>query len=157
PAHGGMRSMDETDRSVVAQTCSANTPGSCGYPGGSARIVVEGPSLSPDDVTDAVAARSACFARDTSAAGVCVADGMGVRIYVERGALVVEDGMGEERRHRRFDKATHGLSRLVVTAATGTWTIDALHWCRRLGIGVLVLAPDGTPVLTSTPRATDDA
>ncbi len=65
--------------------------------------------------------------------------------------------MGEFRRERRFDKATHGLRRVVLLASTGLVTIDALHWCSRLGVGVIVLAPDGTARLTSTPRLTDDA
>jgi CRISPR-associated endonuclease Cas1 len=113
--------------------------------------------LTPEDIADAAEVRAATYARDTSTGGVCVADGMGLAIRVERGALVVEDGMGDQRRARRFDKATHGLSRLVVLGTTGLWTLDALHWCRRLGIGVLVLAPDGTAALASTPRHTDDA
>jgi CRISPR-associated endonuclease Cas1 len=82
---------------------------------------------------------------------------MGLRLAVERGALVVEDGMGEHRRSRRFEKATHGLRRLVILGSTGSVSLDALHWCRRLGIGVVVLAPDGSAALASTPRMTDDA
>ena len=71
--------------------------------------------------------------------------------------LIVEDGIGPHRRTRRFDKATHGLRRLIVIGSTGHATLDALTWCRRLGIGVVVLGPDGTASLTSTPRMTDDA
>jgi CRISPR-associated endonuclease Cas1 len=82
---------------------------------------------------------------------------MGLRISVDRSALVVEDGMGDQRRARRFDRATHGLSRLVVLGTTGNVSLDALTWCRKLGVGVVFLAPDGTPVLASTPRTTDDA
>jgi CRISPR-associated endonuclease Cas1 len=82
---------------------------------------------------------------------------MGLRLSVERGALVVTDGIGDHCRTRRFDKATHRLSRLVVMGTTGTFSIDALHWCSRLGIGVIVLAHDGTVQLASTPRLTDDA
>jgi CRISPR-associated endonuclease Cas1 len=88
---------------------------------------------------------------------VCVADGYGVMVAVERGALQVHDGIGQERRTRRFDRATHGLSRIVVGNVTGGITFDALRWCEALGIGVLVLGPDDTPLLTSVPRATDDA
>jgi len=121
------------------------------------RIVYESPPLRSEDVADSAEARQRTFARDTSAAGVCVVDGMGLRLTVDRGALVVEDGMGDHRRTRRFDKATHGLSRLVVLGSTGCVTLDALTWCRRLGVGIVVLAPDGTPTLASTPRQTDDA
>ena len=77
---------------------------------------------------------------------------------VERGGLVVEDGVGEHRRCRRFERATHGLGRLVVLNAYGgsvSW--DALRWCKSLGIGVLVLGADGTANLASTPRVSDDA
>jgi CRISPR-associated endonuclease Cas1 len=121
------------------------------------RIIYESPPLTPEDVAQSAEARASAYARDTSAAGVCVVDGMGLRLSVDRGALVVEDGMGEHRRVRRFDRATHGLARLVVLGTTGCVTLDALTWCRRLGVGIVVLAPDGTSVLTSTPRMTDDA
>jgi CRISPR-associated endonuclease Cas1 len=125
-------------------------------PAGS-RVVDESSGLAPHDVSSSAAAIASAFARDASATGICVADGMGVRIIVDRGALEVHDGMGQHRRTRRFDKATHGLRRLVVIGSTGLVTLDALNWCRRLGIGVLVLAPDGTALLASTPRMTDDA
>jgi CRISPR-associated endonuclease Cas1 len=113
--------------------------------------------LTPTDIAESVSAIRDTYSRDTSAAGVCVADGMGLRLSVERGALVVTDGIGDHCRTRRFDKATHRLSRLVVMGTTGTFSIDALHWCSRLGIGVIVVAHDGTAQLASTPRLTDDA
>ena len=89
---------------------------------------------------------------------VCVVDGWGVSIRVHRGALVVQDGTGEDRRERTYHRATHGLSRIVLTHPYGgAISIDALTWARRLGIGVLVLGPDGAPTLASAPRTTDDA
>jgi CRISPR-associated endonuclease Cas1 len=121
------------------------------------RIIFESPPLSPEDIAASAEARANTYARDTSAARVCVVAGMGLRLSVDRGALVVEDGMGEHRRARRFDRATHGLARLVVLGTTGCLTLDALTWCRRLAIGIVVLAPDGAAVLSSTPRLTDDA
>ena len=113
--------------------------------------------LTAGDIADGIGAIRSTYARDTSATGVCVADGMGLRFSVERGALVVVDGMGEYRRERHFDKATHGLRRVVILGSTGTVTLDALHWCSGLGIGVVVLGPDGAARLASTPRLTDDA
>jgi CRISPR-associated endonuclease Cas1 len=120
-------------------------------------VVYEAPGLSPEDISDSKNALAETYARDTSKAGVCVVDGLGLRLTVDRGALVAEDGMGPHRRTRRFDKATHGLSRVVVLATSGCMTLDSLHWCRKLGVGVVVLAPDGSPTLASTPRMTDDA
>ena len=103
-----------------------------------------------------MAALQETYSRPDSA-GVAVIDGFGVRIVVERGALEVHDGVGPHRRTRRYDKASHGLSRLVVLNAAGIISLDALKWCSGLGIGVLVLGPDGTCQLASTPRMTDDA
>jgi CRISPR-associated endonuclease Cas1 len=90
-------------------------------------------------------------------AGICVADGFGVRVVVERGALEVHDGIGPHRRTRRYDRATHGLRRLVILNAAGIVSLDALRWCANLGVGVVVFGRDGSAQLTSTPRMTDDA
>ena len=118
--------------------------------------VSEPRTLSPEDVADSISAIEQTYAR-ADLAGVCVCDGFGVRVVVERGALEVHDGIGQQRRKRRYDRATHGLRRLVILNAAGTVSLDALRWCQALGVGVLVLGPDGTPQLASTPRTTDDA
>ena len=120
------------------------------------RTRYESPPLSETDIADVETALRDTYSRNT-VAGVCVVDGMGLSISVNRGALVVEDGIGPHRRTRRFDKATHGLRRLVVIGSTGHVTLDALTWCHRLGIGVVVLGPDGVASMASTPRVTDDA
>jgi CRISPR-associated endonuclease Cas1 len=112
--------------------------------------------LTPEDIADSTAALAETYSRPDTA-GVCVVDGFGCRIVVERGALEVHDGVGPHRRTRRYDRATHGLSRLVVLNAAGIISLDALRWCTGLGVGVLVLGPDGTPQLASAPRMTDDA
>jgi len=129
-----------------------------GYLANQACTTVPKPSLvfSPEDVADSVAVLTETYRRPDSA-GVCVADGFGVRVVVERGALEVHDGVGPHRRTRRYDRATHGLRRLVILNAAGVVSLDALRWCANLGVGVLVLGPDGTAQLASTPRMTDDA
>ena len=114
------------------------------------------PALSPKDVADGLVAIEATYRR-SDYASVCVVDGFGCYVSVERGALEVRDGLGPYRRTRCYDRATHGLRRLVVVNAAGTLSLEALRWCASLGIGVLVLGADGTPQLASTPRMTDDA
>ena len=137
-----------------------STPGRCqpedpmGAP--APRIVHESRPLSAEDVFDGVAALAETYQRPDTA-GICVVDGFGVRVVVERGTLEVHDGVGPHRRSRRYDRATHGLRRLVILNAAGTVSLDALRWCNALGVGVLVLGPDGTCRLASTPRMTDDA
>ena len=113
-------------------------------------------TLTPEDVTDSMVALAETYSRPDGG-GVCVADGFGVRVVVERGALEVHDGVGPHRRTRRYDRATHGLRRLVILNAAGIVSLDALRWCASLGVGVLVLGPDGTAQLASTPRMTNDA
>jgi CRISPR-associated endonuclease Cas1 len=112
-------------------------------------------ALTPEDVADSTTALAETYVR-SDLAGVCVADGFGVRVVVERGALEVHDGVGPYRRSRLYDRATHGLRRLVILNAAGVVSLDALRWCHALSVGVLVLGPDGTAQLTSTPRMTDD-
>jgi hypothetical protein len=90
-------------------------------------------TLSPDDVTDSMVALTETYRRH-DAAGVCVCDGFGVRVVVARGALEIHDGIGLHRRTRRYDRATHGLRRLVVLNAAGMVSLDALRWCGALGI-----------------------
>ncbi len=119
--------------------------------------VSEPRALSPEDVADSMSAIEQTYARP-DLAGVCVVDGFGIRVEVERGALEVHDGIGQQhRRTRRYDRATHGLRRLVILNAAGTLSLEALRWCQALGVGVLVLGADGTASLASTPRMTDDA
>jgi CRISPR/Cas system-associated endonuclease Cas1 len=112
-------------------------------------------AVSAEDVAERVALIEATYRRP-DVAGVCVADGFGVKVTVERGGLVVHDGIGSHRRTRRYDRATHGLRRLVLLQPDGYVTFEALRWCSAISIAVVVLGPDG-PVLQSTPRVTDDA
>jgi len=97
------------------------------------------------------------FAHDTPNPAVCVADGFGVRVAVERGRLVVADGLGTYRRERRYSRATHGLARLVVLSSAGTVGLDALRWCAGAGVGVVVRDPFGGELhLTSGGVGNDD-
>jgi CRISPR-associated endonuclease Cas1 len=97
------------------------------------------------------------FVHDTPNPAVCVADGFGVRVGVDRGRLVVADGLGTHRRERHYSRATHGLSRLVVLSSAGTVGLDALRWCAGAGVGVVVLDPFGGELhLTSGGVGNDD-
>lgn len=119
--------------------------------------VLTGP-IDREDVTDNEARLAQLYAHDATDNGIVVLDGMGCALRVDRGALVAEDGVGRYRRVRCFDRATHGLRRVVVIGSSaGFVTLEALAWLRHLHVPVLVLAPDGVPTLASTPRMTDDA
>ena len=109
------------------------------------------------DLDQEMAAIAQTFAHDTPNPAVCVADGYGVRVSVERGRLLVSDGIGPTRRERRYARATHGLARLVVLSSSGTVSLEALRWCAGVGIGVVVLDPFGGELhLTSGGVGNDD-
>lgn len=65
--------------------------------------------------------------------GVVVLSGYGLRIAVDRGHLMVNDGIGDTRRSSRFYRATCGLKRLVVLGHSGTISLEALHWVSDTG------------------------
>ncbi|HXW79544.1 MAG TPA: hypothetical protein VEJ84_08595, partial [Acidimicrobiales bacterium] len=58
----------------------------------SAHPASSSPALIAEDVADAKAAMEATYGRPDQA-GVCVADGYGVKVMVNKGALVVHDGI----------------------------------------------------------------
>jgi CRISPR-associated endonuclease Cas1 len=88
-------------------------------------------------------------------AGVCVADGYGVKIFVRRGQLVVEDGLGRDRRSRVFARASHGIRRLVVLGSQGFISLEAVRWMADLGIALIHLDRDGRILTTSAGSAGD--
>jgi CRISPR-associated endonuclease Cas1 len=87
--------------------------------------------------------------------GVVVAHGYGIKIYVERGHLVVHDGRGRDRRTRQFNRATSKLKRLVVFGHTGYITLDATRWPREIGAAFIQLDADGDIVALTASRGTD--
>jgi CRISPR-associated protein Cas1 len=88
-------------------------------------------------------------------AGVYVASGYGLKIHVRHGRLVVEDGVGRNRRSRTFSRATHGISRLIVIGSDGYVTLDAVRWLNQLGISLIHLDRDGSILATTTPHGGD--
>jgi CRISPR-associated endonuclease Cas1 len=70
---------------------------------------------------------------------VYVATGYAIRIRVDRGHLVVEDGVGRTRRIARFNRATSRLRRVVVIGSTGYTSLEALRWIHDAGVGFVHL------------------
>lgn len=106
-----------------------------------------------DEVADRVDAIATTYAGDLPGGGIVVADGFGLRVRVEKGALEVADGVGEHRRTRRYEKVS-APSRLVVVGE-GAITTDALAWCSALGVAVVVCTPDRLLLAASPPGRND--
>ena len=80
---------------------------------------------------------------------ICVAAGYGLKIYVERGHLVVHQGIGRDRSTKRFNRATSRLTRLVVIGHTGFVTLEALRWIRDVGAAFVQIDSDSNVVAMS--------
>lgn len=88
--------------------------------------------------------------------GVCVVDGYGIKIAVERGRLAIRDGTGRSRREARFARATSGLRRLVLIGHTGFITLDAIRWLADVGARYVQLDPDGRVLVASASFGLDE-
>lgn len=85
-----------------------------------------------------------------------IASGYALRIALERGHLLVEDGVGDARRAQRFPRVGHGIKRLVVLGHSGTVTLEALRWLHELGIAFVQFGRDGELIAAGAPNQLRD-
>lgn len=85
-----------------------------------------------------------------------VLSGYGIRVTVERGQLLVADGIGAERRMGMLAKATCRLHRLVVLGHAGTISFDALRWLHDIGAAFVQIDADGEVIAATAPVGLDD-
>jgi len=84
--------------------------------------------------------------------GVLALSGYGLRVTVERGHLVTEDGVGTSRRVGRFARVGSGIRRLIVVGHSGSVSLDALQWMRGINAAFVHINNDGE--LVSVGRTT---
>jgi CRISPR-associated protein Cas1 len=89
--------------------------------------------------------------------GVLTVFGYGANIHVDRGHLLVEDGIGTERRRFRFPRVGHGLRRLVVIGADGSVSLAALRWLADQDASFVMLERGGSVLVTTSPVRSSDA
>ena len=83
--------------------------------------------------------------------GVVTLFGYGINVRVERGHLLVEDGIAENRKHGRFPRIGHGLRRLVVIGSDGMVSLAALRWLADQDASFVMLDRDGSVLATTGP------
>lgn len=88
--------------------------------------------------------------------GVLTLSGYGLRIAVERGHLITEDGAGSGRRRGRFSRVGSGITRVVVVGHAGTVTLEALRWLHELGAAFVQIGPDGELIASGSPNSIRD-
>jgi CRISPR/Cas system-associated endonuclease Cas1 len=89
--------------------------------------------------------------------GVLTLWGYGVQVRVDRGHLVVEDGIGPERYHYRLPRVGHGLKRLVVIGSDGLISLAALRWLERQDAAFVMLERNGKMLGVTGPVGSSDA
>ncbi len=89
--------------------------------------------------------------------GVLTLFGYGISVRVDRGHLIVKDGIGSDRYEGRFSRAGHGLERLVVIGADGLISLAALRWLADQDAAFVMLERDGSVLATTGPVRSSDA
>jgi CRISPR-associated endonuclease Cas1 len=89
--------------------------------------------------------------------GVVTLFGYGIQARVERGHLLLDDGIGADRRHFRLPRVGHGLQRLVIIGADGMLSLAALRWLADQGVALTFLQRDGKVMAVAGPVYPSDA
>jgi CRISPR-associated endonuclease Cas1 len=89
--------------------------------------------------------------------GVLVLRGYGIRVQVNAGHLLAQDGIADERRTIRLPRVGHGLRRLVVIGADGFVSLEALRWLSDQDAAFVMLDRDGSVLTTTGPVRPSDA
>src|ERR1035441_3125629 len=125
---------------AATQTVAQRLPlRKCHIPG-EAQSLPENPPL-------ALAARS----------GVITLFGYGISVRVDRGHLILSDGVGDERRQGRFARVNHGIQRIVVIGSDGNVSLAALRWLADQKAAFVMLERDGSVLATTGPVRSSDA
>jgi CRISPR-associated endonuclease Cas1 len=89
--------------------------------------------------------------------GVITLFGYGIQVRVDRGHLLIEDGIGTERRQFRLARVGHGLNRLVLIGSDGTISLAALRWLSDQNAALVMLERDGKVLAVTGPVRPSDA
>jgi CRISPR-associated endonuclease Cas1 len=88
--------------------------------------------------------------------GVVTLFGYGIQVRVDRGHLVLHDGIGPDRRYARFPRIRHGLKRLVVIGSDGVVSLSALRWLSDQDVAFSLLERNGKVLAVTGPVRPSD-
>jgi CRISPR-associated endonuclease Cas1 len=88
--------------------------------------------------------------------GVVTLFGYGIQVRVDRGHLLLDDGIGADRRQLRLPRVGHGLRRLVVIGSDGMVSLAALRWLADQDAAFVMLERDGSVLATTGPVRPSD-
>jgi CRISPR-associated endonuclease Cas1 len=82
--------------------------------------------------------------------------GYGIVVRVDRGHLILDDGIGPDRQHARLARIGHGLRRLVVIGNDGMISLAALRWLHDQKAAFVMIERDGTLLTAAGPVGLKD-
>lgn len=88
--------------------------------------------------------------------GVITLQGYGIQVRVDRGHLILEDGIGADRRYARLARVGHGLNRLVTIGPDGLVSLAALRWLASQEASFVMLDRSGSVLLATGPARRGD-
>ena len=88
--------------------------------------------------------------------GVVALSGYGLVVRVDRGHLILQDGIGAARREARFARVGHGLRRLVVIGSDGMISLAAFRWLADQNASFVMLERNGSVLVTTGPARSSD-
>jgi CRISPR/Cas system-associated endonuclease Cas1 len=89
--------------------------------------------------------------------GVVTLFGYGIQVRVDRGHLLLEDGIGPNRQYARLPRVGHGLKRLVVIGSNGMLSLAALRWLSDQEVAFTLLERNGKVLAVTGPVRPSDA
>src|ERR1700690_1491431 len=89
--------------------------------------------------------------------GVLTLVGYGIQVRVDKGHLVIQDGIGADRYNYRLPRVGHRLKRLVVVGSDGLISVTALRWLRDQDVGFSFLERNGKVLCVTGPVGSSDA
>jgi CRISPR-associated endonuclease Cas1 len=88
--------------------------------------------------------------------GVVTLFGYGIQVRVDRGHLLLEDGIGPDRRYARLPRVGHGLKRLAVIGSDGMVSLAALRWLADQDASFVMLERNGKVLAVTGPVRPSD-
>jgi CRISPR-associated endonuclease Cas1 len=89
--------------------------------------------------------------------GVITLHGYGIRVQVERGHLLLSDGIASDCQQYRLPRIGHGLERLIVIGNDGLVSLSALRWLADQNAAFVMLERDGKVLCVTGPVRSSDA
>jgi CRISPR-associated protein Cas1 len=83
--------------------------------------------------------------------------GYGIQVRVDRGHLLLKDGIGADHRYARLPRIGHGLRRLVCIGSDGIVSLAALRWLADQDAAFTILERNGKVLVVTGPVRPSDA